>query len=71
MHIVYRKPGFKRKLTSFRMNKKLSNHLICFKNTINTYLRDKNSLHTTQISSFKYVGICRLFRKKSDAKTYN
>ena len=32
----------------------INNRLICFKKITNTYLKAKNSLHTTRISSFKY-----------------
>ena len=35
----------------------INNHLICLVKTLNTYLKAKNSLHTTHISSFKYVFI--------------
>ena len=39
------------------------------KKTTRTYLKAKNSLHTTQIFSFEYVFIA--FSKKSDAKIYS
>ena len=35
----------------------INNHLFCFEKTITTYLKAKNSLHATRISSFKYVFI--------------
>ena len=35
----------------------INNHLICLEKTINAYLKAKISLHTTRISSFKYVFI--------------
>jgi hypothetical protein len=35
----------------------INNHLFCFEKTINMYLKAKNSLHATRISSFKYVFI--------------
>ena len=44
----------------------INNYLICFEKTISTYLKDKNSLHTTRIWSFKYVSI--VFSKITDAK---
>ena len=39
------------------------------KKTITTYLKTKNSLPETRISSFKYV-IIVFFEKKTDAKIY-
>ena len=35
----------------------INNHLFCFKKTITTYLKAKNSPHATRISSFKCVFI--------------
>ena len=46
----------------------INNHLIFFKKTNNTYLKAKNSQHTTRISNFTYVFI--IFFEKSDAKIY-
>ena len=40
-----------------------------FRKTITTYLKAKNSLHATRISSLKYVFIV-FFEKKTDAKIY-
>ena len=45
-----------------------NNHLIGFEKTINIYLKAKNFLHTTRISSSKYVFV--VFLKKSDASIY-
>ena len=43
---------------------KKNNPLICLEKAINTYLKAKNSLHTTQISSFIYVFIIFLQKKQ-------
>ena len=48
---------------------KINNHLFCFEKMITTYLKAKNSLHATRISSFKCVFIV-FFEKKTDAKIY-
>jgi hypothetical protein len=44
------------------------NHLICFENDNKYVSKGLNSLHTTQMYSFKYVFI--VFLEKSDAKIY-
>ena len=49
--IVYRMDGFKMGFTDFLLIC-IKNNQICFKNT---YLKDKNSHHTIQISSFEYL----------------
>ena len=61
MDIVYRKTAFKRVFKISDVN--INNHLICFEKTINTYLKARNSLHTTRISSLRYVFIV-FFEKK-------
>ena len=66
INIVHRKTGFKRK---FSRCTNMNNHLFCFEKTITMYLKAKNYLHATQISSFKYVFII-FFKKKTDAKIY-
>ena len=45
----------------------INNHLFCFEKTVTTYLKTKNSLHATRISSFKYVFIV-FFEKKQMLK---
>ena len=67
MDIVDLKTGFKPSFQDF-LCININNHRICFEKTINTYLKAKNSLHITRISSFKYV--FTVFLKKSDAKIY-
>ena len=65
MNIVYRKTGIKRKISDVQIC--INNHLFGFeKKTITMYLKAKNSLHTIQISSFKYISI--VFFEKNDAK---
>ena len=61
MGIVYQKNGFKREFSTFLM-------YLFWKKTINTYLKEKNSLHTTQIYSFKYVFI--VFFNKNKMQLY-
>ena len=57
MNIVYRKTGFHASFQDFLCTN-INNHLFCFeKKTITTYLKAKNFLHATRISSFKYVFI--------------
>ena len=55
--LFYRKTGFKRQFSRFLMYKYKNTHLICFEKSINTYIKTKNSLHTTRISSFEYIFI--------------
>ena len=43
--------------------------MFCPNKTIIMYLKAKNFLHATRISSFKYVFIA-IFAKKTDAKIY-
>ena len=53
MNIVNQKTGFKHKFLRFLMYKYKYLSDLFFKK--NTYLNAKNSIHTTQISSFKYI----------------
>ena len=46
----------------------INNYQICLIKKVKTYLKDKNSLHTTRISSRNYV--LTSFPNKSDAKIY-
>ena len=72
MDIVYRKTGFKREFSRFLMCKfKYSSVFFSKKNdNYTTYLKAKNSLHATRISSFKYIFIVFFEEKKRDAKIY-
>ena len=54
--------------TEFSRFSKIKKTLICSEKTINTYLKAKNSLYTTQISSFKYVFI--IFSQKNQMLKY-
>ena len=53
MNIEFRKTGFKREYSRFLMYKYKKLSVLFRKKTITTYLKAKNSLHATQISSFK------------------
>ena len=55
------KPLLHASFQNFRFTN-INNHLICFEKKLNTYLKAKNTLHTTQISGHKYVFI--VFSKK-------
>ena len=50
------------RMSSLRALQVQLDYLLCYEKTLNTYLKAKKSLHTTQISSFKYVII--IFPKK-------
>ena len=53
---MYWKPVFKDEFSRF-LGWDTSNHLICFEKDNKYYLKAKNSLHTTGVSSLKFVFI--------------
>ena len=70
MDNVYRKPVLNANILRFLMYK-YYNHLICFKKTINTYSKAKNSLQTVTQHEFRALNTnLSSFRKNSDAKIY-